>query len=157
MDKADDTLGFAAHDHSGCIARALAAAEETCREERLKFTPMRRQVLEILLESHAALGAYDILARLTEAGRAAQPPVAYRALNFLTEHGFAHRIERLNAYVACARPGAAHRPAFLICTDCGAVAEAEGSFERSAPTGGFRVDRAVMEAEGLCPACQPDA
>ncbi|SFO84623.1 Fur family transcriptional regulator [Tranquillimonas alkanivorans] len=150
-------LGFDAHDHAACVAAALAAADATCRDHRLKFTPIRRRVLEILLESHAALGAYDVLDRLAQEGRGAQPPVAYRALSFLVEHGFAHRIERLNAYVACARPGASHDPAFLICTDCGAVAEAEGAFERTADTGGFRIAATVMEAEGLCPACQTHA
>lgn len=148
--------GFARHDHRACVAGALAAAEERCRAEGLRLTPVRRRVLEILLEGHEAMGAYDVLARLSEEGRGSRPPVAYRALAFLTEHGFAHRIEKLGAYVACARPGAEHEPAFLICTGCGAVAEAAARPALGGPAreAGFRIARTVVEAEGLCPGCQ---
>lgn len=112
-------------------------------------------MLEILLESHVAMGAYDVLERLRSEGRAAQPPTAYRALTFLTDNGFAHRIERLNAFVACSRPGCArHDPAFLICTGCGKVGEGEAPAVTAGDSEGFRVDHVVVEAEGLCPACQ---
>lgn len=148
--------GFGTHDHRDCVAAALAAAERKCRAEGLRLTPVRRRVLEILLESHAAMGAYDVLARLAAEGMGSRPPVAYRALEFLTGHGFAHRIERLNAFVACARPGASHEPAFMICTGCGRVAEAAARPGLGAPAreAGFRIARTVVEAEGLCPACQ---
>lgn len=149
--------GFDAHDHRACVADALAAAEAKCRAEGLRLTPVRRRVLEILLESHAAMGAYDVLDRLAAEGRGSRPPVAYRALAFLTEHGFAHRVERLNAFVACARPGARHEPAFLICTGCGAVAETTGArpgLGAPAREAGFRIRRTTVEAEGLCPRCQ---
>ena len=147
---------FTRHDHDACRSRALDAAEAACAEKGRKLTPVRRRVLEILLENHAAMGAYDVLARLDAEGLGSQPPVAYRALGFLVEEGFAHRIERLNAFVACAHPGAAHDPAFLICRGCGGVAEAEAQgagLARSAAASGFEVERTVIEAEGLCPGC----
>jgi Fur family zinc uptake transcriptional regulator len=54
-----------------------------------------------------------------------------------------------------------HAPAFMICRSCGTVAEAEagtgGAFGRRAAEAGFRIERTVMEAEGLCPACQEAA
>ena len=62
----------------------------------------------MLLQEHRALGAYAILDRLRDAGFGSQPPVAYRALDFLVENGFVHKIERLNAFVACSHPGASH-------------------------------------------------
>lgn len=149
---------FSRHDHRTCVAEALASAEADCRARGLQLTAIRRRVLEILLEAHRALGAYNVLGRLQDEGRAAQPPVAYRALAFLTEHGFAHRIERLNAFVACARPGAAHDPAFLICRACGRVAEAAApALNPDVASGGFRIEQAVVEAEGLCPSCQATA
>ena len=101
-----------------------------------------------------------MLDRLAAEGLGSKPPMAYRALSFLTEHGFAHRIERLNAFVACTHPGAAHDPAFMICRACGTVAEAEaamtsGPLSRSAAAAGFMIEQTVIEAEGLCPGCQP--
>ena len=88
--------GFAQHDHGHCVASALLAAETACKARGVQFTAVRRRVLEILAEAHAALGAYDVLARLSAEGLGSQPPVAYRALSFLVEQGFAHRIERFS-------------------------------------------------------------
>ena len=152
-------IGFETHDHRSCIAEAVAAADSHCKASGLQFTPVRRRVLEILLAEHRALGAYDILGVLREEGLGSQPPVAYRALDFLVGHGFAHRIERLNAFVACCHPGARHSPAFLICRGCDAVAEtaadpARGSLGRAASDAGFVIEGAVIEAEGLCPKCR---
>ena len=149
-----DPRAFAPHDHGDCIARSLARAEAVCAAAGRELTPVRRRTLEVLLEAHQALGAYEVLARLAEDGLGKQPPVAYRALAFLTEAGLAHRVERLNAFVACAHPGESHDPAFLICRDCGKVAEAEAG-RPVADAGGFAAEATVVEAVGLCPACQP--
>ncbi|NNE79121.1 MAG: transcriptional repressor [Silicimonas sp.] len=149
-------IGFETHDHRHCIDEAVLAADTHCREAGLQLTPTRRRVLEILLKEHRALGAYEILEVL---GKGAQPPTAYRALDFLVGHGFAHRIERLNAFIACAHPGESHSPAFLICRSCDAVAEApseptKGRLGQAARAAGFKIERAVVEAVGLCPNCQ---
>lgn len=152
-------LGFASHDHSSCVRSAMDIAETACLDRRVQLTPVRKRVLEILLESHAAMGAYDVLARLDDEGLGSKPPVAYRALTFLVEQGFVHRIERLNAFIACADPGAAHDPAFMICRSCGTVAEAQVSAALAQPAAqsGFQIEQTVIEAEGLCPSCQPEA
>jgi Fur family zinc uptake transcriptional regulator len=149
---------FEKHDHQGCIAEGIAAAAQLCAERNLQFTKTRQRVLEILLSEHKAMGAYEILDVLREEGLGSQPPVAYRALEFLTKHGFAHRIERLNAFIACTHLENGHAPIFLICRACDRVVEAEadptkGELGRAAKRSGFRIERAVREAEGLCPAC----
>lgn len=155
-------LGFARHDHTACVNDTLAAAEARCAAEGLRFTPVRRKVLEILLQEHRALGAYAILDRLREDGFGSQPPVAYRALDFLVLNGLAHKIERLNAFIACAHPGQSHAPAFMICRLCDAVAETQsapgrGALGDAARATGFRIERTVVEAEGVCPSCAPKA
>lgn len=151
-------IGFEIHDHSDCIDGAVSAVAERCAAEGLKLTPMRRRVLEILLEHHRAIGAYDILEVLRGEGQKAQPPVAYRALDFLVTHGFAHRVERLNAFVACSVPHRPHDPVLLICRGCDAVAEAQAdsrdALGHAAAGAGFTVESTVLEAEGLCPACR---
>lgn len=153
-----DLLAFEKHDHSKCVRTAVDAAERRCAAEGARFTPVRRKVLEILLQEHRALGAYDILDRLRDAGFGSQPPVAYRALDFLVSHGFAHKIERLNAFIACAHPGAAHSPVFMICRLCDSVAEApsvptRGALGDAARAAGFQIEQTVIEAEGVCPIC----
>lgn len=161
------TIGFAPHDHQNCVADTLQKAEHHCADNGLRLTPVRRRALEILLADHRALGAYDLLAVLAAEGMGAQPPVAYRALDFLVKAGFAHKIEALNAYIACAHLGECQMPAFLICRACKSVAEtdtvqsgyvnAKGHLNDAAAAAGFQIERTVVEAEGLCPACQDTA
>ncbi|MCC5973453.1 MAG: transcriptional repressor [Rubellimicrobium sp.] len=157
-DPSQHAQAFGAHDHGHCVSTAMSSAERICARDGLQFTPVRRRVLEILLEAHEAMGAYDILARLEAEGLGSKPPIAYRALAFLVENGFVHRIERLNKFIACSHPGDQHAPAFMICRICGAIAEGEvapgGPLAASAARSGFRVERTVIEVEGLCPACQ---
>jgi len=123
---------------------------------------VRRRALEILLENHRAMGAYDVLKRLATDGFGDQPPVAYRALDFLVQHGLAHRIRRLNAYTACMHPETDHAPVFMICRECNAVAEALAQDVRVAvravaDAARFAVERVNVEVLGLCPACQEAA
>lgn len=155
-------VAFSEHDHRQCVVDALAQADQYCKENRLRFTTVRRRTLGILLESHCAMGAYEILDRLKQEGLGSKPPVAYRALQFLLDNGFIHRIERLNAYIACSHPGSSHHPAFLICSDCGCVAEASlaptsGGLRESAKQSGFAISNTTMEAVGQCPECQQGA
>lgn len=150
--------GFRSHDHRRCVEKALAVAESRCERRSLRLTPVRRRTLEILLHEHRALGAYEVLERLREAGFGSHPPLAYRALDFLVVNGFVHRVERLNAFVACAHPGASHTPAFMICRRCDLVVEAvatptRGTLGQAARAVGFRIERTVVEAEGVCPDC----
>ena len=146
------------HDHRDCIRRVLDEAERRASNDKVNFTPVRRHTLEILLESHAAMPAYGLLKRLDADGFGSQPPVAYRALDFLMEQGFVHRVERLNAFVACMFPHEAHTPAFLICRNCRSVAETRvapvpAALQQEARAAGFAIERSVMEAEGLCRDC----
>lgn len=156
--KGPEPVGFDTHDHAHCVETAIEAAEAHCAAHGLRFTPVRRAALEILLGEHRAMGAYELLDRLHQAGFGAQPPVAYRALDFLVAGGFVHKIERLNAFIACAHPGENHSPAFLICRICDAVAEAQssparGALGEAARATGFHIERTVVEALGVCPAC----
>ncbi len=154
-----DPPAFRPHDHAHCRAHALEAARAACAARGLRLTPARAFALETLLDSHRATTAYELLDRMRAAGVGSQPPVAYRALDFLVANGFAHRIERLGAFVACTGAGAPHPAAFMICRACRAVAETalEGpaaALEREAEAARFSIERVVVEAEGLCGRCR---
>ncbi|MTH64618.1 Fur family transcriptional regulator [Paracoccus shanxieyensis] len=158
MPEAPSIDPFHDHDHAHCTATVLARAEEQARADGVRLTPVRRRVLEILLESHRAMGAYDVLERLAAEGFGKQPPVAYRALDFLVEQGFAHRVRRLNAYAACLSEHRDHAPGFLICRNCEQVAEAESpglhdALAALAAESGFVIERSTVELLGLCRAC----
>src|SRR5690349_5876216 len=92
-----------AHTHGshahGCSdhARHIAEAEARCADAGETLTPLRRRVLELLLDHTGPAKAYDLLADLGSGQGPAKPPTVYRALEFLTRLGLAHRIETLNA------------------------------------------------------------
>lgn len=153
------SAAFHPHDHGHCVQSSLREAERVIAARGLRLTPVRRRTLEILLERHGAMGAYEVLERLAEEGFGHQPPVAYRALDFLVENGLAHRIRRINAFAACAHPGEDHHAAFLICRVCNALAEIpagalRAALDTSAEATGFVIERASIEAAGLCPECR---
>ncbi len=151
-----------AHDHTHCVADALAAAEARCGESGAQLTPIRRRVLELVWSSHAPIGAYDILARLGQETGKVQPPTVYRALEFLKAQGLIHRIESRNAFIGCAQPEAAHEGQFLLCRSCGDAAElladkTLAALDRQATALGYTVEHRTVELEGLCPRCQDAA
>lgn len=149
---------FAPHDHGACEANALDHAKQHLAARGARLTAVRLRTLEILLETHRAMGAYEILDRLVADGFARQPPVAYRALEFLVQHGVAHRVQGLNAFAACLHPGHDHAPIFLICRECEKVAElpARGvrdTLDGIAAESGFLIERSTVELLGLCHIC----
>src|SRR3954466_8121774 len=116
------------HDHERCTADALKHAEALCAQRSQRLTPIRRQVLEVLLGSHKPLGAYEIMDRAAADGAPPAPTTIYRALDFLRDNGLVHRIESRNAFVACVNNHAVgDLVVFLICEKCGAVGEASSA------------------------------
>ena len=128
-----------------------------------------RKVLSALDRSAKPLSAYDILDRARSDALKA-PVQVYRALEKLSNRGLVHRIEALNAFVACSDCGDAahhrgpdhvhadHRPGFVICRGCGSVREFEderiAGIAADAAGEGFAVDLVSLEVYGLCEACQ---
>ena len=146
------------HDHDRCVEQALSAAAELCARRGARLTRLRRRVLELVWQSHAPLGAYALLDMLRADGRRAMPPTVYRALEFLLEQKLIHRVASLNAYVGCVNPRRPHGGQYLICRECGIVAEMDdegiaGAIAASARDLGFTVAQQSVEVTGLCVNC----
>lgn len=130
----------------------MIAAEKLTRNQAL--------VLGALSAADGPLSAYTILDRLREQGFRA-PLQVYRALDRLMEIGVVHRLESINAFVACAHPHAHAEKeivAFAICQDCGQVDEfADDAMERRlsdwSDRNGFRAAKTVIEIRGRCRRC----
>jgi Fur family transcriptional regulator, zinc uptake regulator len=140
------------------IRQRSLKAEEICRERGVLFTGLRRQILSFLLDVDRPLGAYELLERLKEGRPKAAPPTIYRALEFLRAHGLIHRVERLNAFVACVDASQRHPVQLLICRVCGRVDEMHeprimAAMEEAAGIRGFRPSDATVEVEGVCGRC----
>ena len=146
------------HNHSKCTADLLSRAERTCERRGSRLTERRRDILNCVAESHAAVGAYDIIARMAVHGSRPAPITIYRALDFLLAHGLVHKIESRNAFVACSHAHEDRPAALLICETCGTVAELDvadafAAIGAAAAAQGFREARTVIEMSGTCGAC----
>jgi Fur family transcriptional regulator, zinc uptake regulator len=112
----------------------------------------------LVLEAEGPVTAYQLLDRLKQVRAGAVPPTVYRALDFLLAQGLIHKIERLNAFVACPESDHQHAAQFLICRRCGTVLELDDpsvarAVDDAAKRKGFHPSHVVVEIEGLCAAC----
>ena len=125
----------------------------------LRFTRLRKNILEIIANDARAIGAYDLIEKLSYSGKAIAPISVYRCLDFLEKQGFIHRLESLNAYIVCQHENAHHSPKFLICENCGGIDEVDdeaivANIENSATKHNFQVRHIVIEIKGICQKCQ---
>ena len=141
------------------IESALSRAQLICRLRGARLTPVRRRVLELILSSDQPAGAYALLAELRRGRGKLGPPTVYRALGFLLANKLIHKVETSSAFIACCDAEHPHESQFMICDDCGATEELRDdeivqSLRRLGEGRGFAVERQIIEARGLCPACR---
>ena len=146
------------HDHAQCIQHAMHKAEAICKRHKLRFTPIRRQVLELIWAQHTPVSAYHILDALRDRKANAQAATVYRALSFLLEHGLVHKIESLNAFAACQQAGEKHTGQFLICARCQQIVELHTqdishAIAREAISNDFTITNQTIELTGICSEC----
>ncbi|MBF0447453.1 MAG: transcriptional repressor [Magnetococcales bacterium] len=148
------------HDHSHCKSRILEMAEARCRERGVRLTKQRRRVLEILADSHHAVGAYEILERFRPEQNARTAPITiYRALDFLMENNLAHRLSSLNAFVACSASHDKPGTQLFFCQNCQSVAEisrpaVHHALNQEARFADFTLTAQPVEIPGICAACK---
>jgi Fur family zinc uptake transcriptional regulator len=121
------------------------------------LTSNQRSVLGALRARGTCRTAYELLDELRGSGFAAATSV-YRALDALTAQGLVHRVESLNAFVACRHDPHATAPVLAICRDCGHVDELDpigltDLVDRWCDTARFRPERVTIEIIGRCEPC----
>ncbi|MEE9347263.1 MAG: transcriptional repressor [Robiginitomaculum sp.] len=148
------------HSHShgdsctpGDVDHHLAIAKMVCDENGERFTKLRAHIFELILRHDGPVKAYDLLDQLKPEQGSPKPPTVYRALDFLSKLGLVHRVEALNAYVACAHTHSGHVAEFFICETCKSVQERHASDHMDCAPDGFTVKRSVIEHYGLCAQC----
>jgi Fur family transcriptional regulator, zinc uptake regulator len=150
------------HDAAGFVA----AVERACRERSLRLTPIRARVLGLVARQGKPIKAYDLLDQIRadksideDSVGAAAPPTVYRALDFLLANGFIHKLESVNAFVACHHPDSAqHSVPFLICIRCHSAVELEdrqvvSALDERARALGFVPQAQTLEVHGICARC----
>lgn len=145
--------------HVHDAADFVREVERACEERGLRLTPLRAEVLRLVAEAERPVKAYDLLDRMKAIHGSSAPPTVYRALDFLLEHGFIHKLASVNAFVGCHHPRTEqHSVPFLICDRCHAAVELEdesivGLLESQARALGFRPQAQTLEVHGLCAEC----
>jgi Fur family zinc uptake transcriptional regulator len=147
------------HHHHDDPAGFVRAVEEASEERGLRLTPLRKEVLELIAAAGKPIKAYDLLDQLRERHGNAAPPTVYRALDFLLEHQFIHKLESINAFVSCHHPAEAHQVPFLICDVCSSAQEVCDErvaelIDAQAKAFGFRAQGQTLEVHGVCKDCR---
>lgn len=133
--------------------------ERACEQRGLRLTPIRANALRLIADAGRPIKAYELLDQMKATHDAAAPPTVYRALDFLLEHGFIHKLSSINAFVGCHHPaGEQHAVPFLICDGCHSAIELEdeqivGALDARARALGFIPQAQTLEVHGLCAAC----
>ncbi|HBM91086.1 MAG TPA: transcriptional repressor [Rhodospirillaceae bacterium] len=131
-------------------------------QKQLSFSLQDRRILTLLRRAKKPLSAYTLLDQLRPEG-VRSPPTVYRALDRLLACGVVHRLESLNAFMACAYhadDGAkGHLSAFAICATCGRAWEIhDPTLARTIKKIGKKFftqpDQEVIEISGLCASCE---
>jgi Fur family zinc uptake transcriptional regulator len=154
-----DNVLHKVHDHSDTHGRLLEA-EQLCLSLGARLTPLRKHVLQLILDANGPVGAYDLLAQLKGSNsRPAAPPTVYRTLDFLLEKGLIHRLSSINAFIPCCHPRAGHQAAFLICSLCHKVTEASAQallqqLNDLTQADQFQSQHSNIEITGICHQCQ---
>ena len=133
-----------------------------CEERGLRLTPLRERVLRLVAEAERPVKAYDLMDLIRDGKGPAAPPTVYRALDFLLENGFIHKLESINAFIGCHQPREQHSAPFLICDGCGRAVEMEDErvsqlLTQQARALGFRPQAQTLEVHGRCARCDETA
>jgi Fur family zinc uptake transcriptional regulator len=136
----------------------LAEVADVCRERGLRLTALREQVLKLIADAERPVKAYALLEQMRDERGPVAPPTVYRALDFLLENGFIHKLESINAFVSCHQPRQQHSVPFLICKRCLATVELEDEavtrlLVAQARALGFEPHAQTLEVHGLCASC----
>jgi len=119
---------------------------------------MQAELLALLRQRRSPMSAYELLAELRHGYPRLAPPTVYRALATLLRRGGVHRIESLNAFVACQCESHKAAAVLSICDDCGTVEESVSSrlldeLSTLVASSGFALKRHIIEVHGQCAAC----
>ncbi|WP_174238916.1 zinc uptake transcriptional repressor Zur [Vibrio taketomensis] len=140
----------------------ITQIEQICATRGVRLTSQRKQVFQLICASPKASSAYELLEQLKVTEPQAKPPTVYRALDFLLEQGFIHRVESTNSFIQCCSCNAhKHYSHLLICDKCSNVIELQDDslvalLASNAEKHGFTITNHVLESHGICQSCSSD-
>ena len=141
------------------IKDSISRVFDICKNNNIIFTEIRKSVYEIIIKYNKPIKAYEVLDELRNVtGKTSHPPTVYRAIDFLIENGFIHKLNSINSFVGCFHPKIHKECYFLICKKCNIYQECcdndltENIF-KTAKQNDFIVINTTLEIEGHCQDC----
>lgn len=141
------------------IKDSISRVFDICKNNNIIFTEIRKSVYEIIIKYNKPIKAYEVLDELRNVtGKTSHPPTVYRAIDFLIENGFIHKLNSINSFVGCFHPKIHKECYFLICKKCNIYQECcdndltENIF-KTAKQNDFIVSNTTLEIEGHCQDC----
>ena len=118
----------------------------------------REKELAVLRNQRCAMSAYDVLGELCQFNPKIASPTVYSALTALAEQRQIHRLESINAFVACQCDRHQQAPILSVCDDCDLVEESLATAVLAALSdvskrSGFAQTHQEIELYGRCVAC----
>ncbi|GEO15239.1 Fur family transcriptional regulator [Microvirga aerophila] len=132
----------------------LRRADDLCRENNLRLTPIRERVYRELVQSGGPVGAYDLVDRLSSDKKRLAPVTIYRALDFLRDAGLVHRLATQNSYVVShGQPEMNAMKVMFVDAKTGETveihsAEVAEAVKKAAEQAGFKALSPFVEVEG---------
>ena len=141
------------------LKESINKVEEICKSNKLVLTEIRRQVFEIIVKNNKPIKAYEILDKISNINnKPSHPPTVYRAIDFLIENGFVHKLNSINSFVGCFHPKVHKDCYFLICKKCNIYQECcddslKDRISKTAIHNNFVISNTTLEIEGHCLGC----
>jgi len=138
---------------------SISRVDEICRSNKLGFTDIRKLVFEIIIKNNKPIKAYQILDEIRNiTNKPSHPPTVYRAIDFLIENGFVHKLNSINSFVGCFHPKTHEECYFLICKKCNLYQECcddslKDRISKTAVHNKFVISNTTLEIEGHCLDC----
>jgi Fur family transcriptional regulator, zinc uptake regulator len=132
----------------------LRRADDLCRQNNLRLTPIRERVYRELVQSGGPVGAYDLVDRLSSEKKRLAPVTIYRALDFLRDAGLVHRLATQNSYVIShGQPDVNAMKIMFVDSKTGETIEVHSTevaeaVKKAAEQAGFKSVSPFMEVEG---------
>ena len=136
-----------------------AIAVKTLKQAGIRATPLRIEVLNIMLQAKSSLSAYDILELLIQVHPAVKPMTVYRTLHTFENVHLVHKLEKNNSYVLCCHPNEAHSCQIIICDNCSTYTEIHDDrlakhIADTIKRSGFATDQTTIELSAVCNECR---
>ncbi|MBL6621281.1 MAG: transcriptional repressor [Rickettsiales bacterium] len=136
----------------------LKQLQKECLKRKLRLTADRELAFKIISEQKQPIKAYDLLDIFKKYKKNSKPPTIYRALDFLQENGFIHKINILNSFCNCTHMDDEHNCQLFICNQCNKVNEYCNNkileeINSEANDNAFSVRNIVTEIYGICREC----